>query len=126
MAVVPVRSWLKSKILKQLSHADFAVPLCCIEQRGAGVVLSIGGLYKVPDHRKKIHKMNNAVYLLRYNLLVAYVMQTRFCLESKKEHQLAFSLGHPGILDEKGRVAGMPSDNKLKKVHTGTTAELAK
>ncbi len=125
MAIVPVQSWLKSKVLKQLSHANFAVPLCCIEQRGAGIILSISGLYKVPDHQKEIREMNGAVYLLHCDLLVAYVMQTRFYLKSKREHQLAFSLNHPGILDEKGRVAGMPSDNKLKKVHTGTAAELA-
>jgi hypothetical protein len=126
MAVVPVRSWLKSKILKQLNHAGFAVPLCCIEQRGADVVLSIGGLYKIPDHRKEVHEVNGAVYLLRCDLLVAYVMQTRFCLESRGEHQLAFSLGRPGILDEKGRVAGMPSGGELERVHTGTTTKLAK
>jgi hypothetical protein len=126
MAVVPVRSWLKSKILKQLSHAGFAVPLCCIEQRNTDIVLSIGGLYKVPDHRKKIHKINSAVYLLRCDLLITYVMQTRFCLESRRKHQLTFSLGRPGILDEKGKIAGMPSNNKLKKVHTGTATELAK
>jgi hypothetical protein len=125
MAVVPVRSWLKSKVLKQLSHAGFAVPLCCIEQRSADIMLSIGGLYEVPDHRKEVREVNSAVYLLRCDLLVTYVMQTRFCLESRGEHQLAFSLGRPGILDEKGRVAGMPSDNKLKRVHTGTAAELA-
>jgi hypothetical protein len=125
MAVVPVRSWLKSKILKQLSHAGFAVPLCCIEQRSTDVILSIGGLYKIPDHRKKIHKINNTIYLLRCDLLVAYVMQTRFCLESREEHQLTFSLGRPGILDEKGRVARMPSGDELKRVHTGTAAELA-
>jgi hypothetical protein len=125
MAVVPIRSWLKSKILKQLSHAGFAVPLYCIEQRDADIILSIGGLYKVPDHQKKIHKMNGAVYLLRCDLLVTYVMQTRFCLESRGEHQLAFSLGRPGILDEKGKIAKMPSDNELKKIHTDTATKLA-
>jgi hypothetical protein len=126
MAVVPVRSWLKSKILKQLNHAGFAVPLCYIKQRGTDIILSIGGLYKIPDHRKKIHEMNGAVYLLRCNLLVAYVMQTRFCLESRGKHQLAFSLGRPGILDEKNKVAGMPSGNELERVHTGTAAKLTK
>ncbi len=116
---------MKSKILKQLNHAGFAVPLCCIKQRGAGVVLSIGGLYEVPDHRGKVREINGAVYLLRCDLLIAYVMQTRFCLESRGEHQLAFSLGRPGILDKKNKITGMPSNNKLKKMHTGTTAELA-
>ncbi len=108
-----------------MSHAGFAVPLCCIEQRGAGVILSIGGLYKIPDHRKEVREINGAVYLLRCDLLIAYIMQTRFCLESRGEHQLAFSLGRPGILDEKGRVTKIPSDNKLKKIHTNTAAELA-
>ncbi len=126
MAVIPVRSWLKSKILKQLSHAGFAVPLCCIEQRGADIMLSIGGLYKIPDHQEEVREVNGAVYLLRCDLLVAYVMQTRFYLESRGEHQLAFSLGRPGILDEKNKIAGMPSGSELKKVHTGTTAKLAK
>jgi hypothetical protein len=125
MAVVPVRSWLKSKVLKQLSHAGFAVPLCCIEQRGAGVMLSIGGLYEVPDHREKVREVNGAVYLLRCDLLVAYVMQTRFCLESRGEHQLAFSLGRPGILNKKNKITKMPSGGELKRVHTGTAAELA-
>ncbi len=108
-----------------MSHADFAVPLYCIEQRGTDIILSIGGLYKIPDHQREIHEVNGAVYLLHCDLLVAYVMQTRFYLESKGEHQLAFSLNHPGILDEKGRVAKIPSDNKLKKIHTGTATELA-
>jgi hypothetical protein len=108
-----------------LSHAGFAVPLCCIEQRGTDIILSIGGLYKVPDHRREIHKVNSAVYLLHCDLLVAYVMQTRFYLESKGEHQLAFSLNRPGILDEKSRVAEIPSDGELERVHTGTAAELA-
>jgi hypothetical protein len=125
MAVVPVRSWLKSKILKQLNHAGFAVPLCCIKQRGADIILSIGGLYKVPDHRGKIREINGAVYLLRCDLLVTYVMQTRFCLESRGEHQLAFSLNHPGILNKKNKITKMPSDGKLERVHTGTAAELA-
>jgi hypothetical protein len=108
-----------------LSHAGFAVPLCCIEQRGAGVVLLIGGLYEVLDHRGEVREVNGAVYLLRCDLLVAYVMQIRFCFESRGEHQLAFSLGRPGILDEKGRVVGMPSGGELERVHTGMAAELA-
>ncbi len=126
MAVVPVRSWLKSKILKQLSHAGFAIPLCCIKQRGADIILSIGGLYKIPNHQKKIHKINGAVYLLHCDLLVTYVMQTRFYLKSKKKHQLAFSLNRPGILNKKNKITKMPSDGELKKIHTGTAAELAK
>ncbi len=70
--------------------------------------------------------MNNTIYLLRCDLLVTYVMQTRFCLESRREHQLAFSLGRPGILDKKSKVAEIPSGDKLKKMHTGTAAELTK
>ncbi len=69
--------------------------------------------------------MNGAVYLLHCDLLVTYVMQTRFYLKSKGEHQLAFSLGRPGILDKKNKIAGMPSGGELEKVHTGTAAELA-
>jgi hypothetical protein len=109
-----------------LSHAGFAVPLCCIKQRNTDIILSIGGLYKVPNHRKKIREMNGAVYLLRCDLLITYVMQTRFCLESRGEHQLTFSLGRPGILNKKNKIAGMPSGGELEKMHTGTTAELTK